>query len=429
MPRLGRVVVVALLVMAWADQAFAQASLGLAAAQNAGTIEPGRRLTFVCPATDGATGNVYGTDVYTAESPVCPAAIHAGILKPKQPGVVSLLIGTGAKGFTGSTRNGVTTRSYGAWPYSFTFLTDGAAGPITWRTTWSQIPRDFTQPVRVLCPPGGRLDGTVWGTEVYARDSTICVAAVHAGVITVEKGGEVEVKRVANAAPFMASERFAVKTAGWSAVPDAFSVTAAATALSAPALRDAATAQATRPPGAVIIAPSASPGATLLPGTPSTGTAREPARGGPVASAPRNSSSVTVTVRGIAVTVSWSPVLGASWYGVAGERETLWRRVDAPATTVTYYLPFGDYTFAVGAYFEPGPTSTAAAEWPRVTAKVVRPETQTQNAEFLQSLLEFERWRAELEQKGQVDSNLMDAIAKMVELRNQTNSTISDTGR
>jgi hypothetical protein len=40
-----------------------------------------------------------------------------------------------------------------------------------------------------VCPPNGTLSLRVWGTDVYTYDSSICSAAVHAGVITVAGGG------------------------------------------------------------------------------------------------------------------------------------------------------------------------------------------------------------------------------------------------
>src|SRR5688572_8431143 len=429
---MSRLVVVALMSLLWIPHVAAQTSLGLAPAQSAGVSEAGRRLTFVCPATDGAGASVYGTDVYTAESSVCPAAIHAGVLKPKQAGTVSILIGSGAKAFTGSTRNGVTTKSYGAWPTSFTFVTDTGPGTINWRTTWSQIPREFTQPVSLVCPPGGQLGGVAWGTDIYTRDSTICVAAVHAGVITLEKGGEITVTRVANATPFKASERFGVKTATWSAQPDAFSVTAARPAAVAVASAVPPPAQAPSTAGVLMIPPSGAiqTGVTLSPVAASAGTASDRVREERTGtSLVRNTSAVTATVRGLAVTVSWSPVLGASWYGVAGESQWLWRQVQAPTTSVTYFLPFGNYTFAVGTYFEPGPTTTPAAEWPRATASVVPPTTPQQQLEYQESLVELEKWRAELEKKGEADPNIMETLAKLLDQLHQTNLTIGNAGR
>jgi LCCL domain-containing protein len=440
MARLGWAPVLALLPIVWTHEARAQTALGLLPAQNAGVTEAGRRLTFVCPATDGANASVYGTDVYTVDSSVCAAAIHAGVLKPKQAGAVSMLIGSSVKEFKGSTRNGVTTKSYGAWPYSFTFVTDGAPGTITWQTTWSQIPPEFTQSVSVVCPPGGRLNGAVWGTDVYTRDSTICVAAVHAGKITVEKGGEVAVQRIVNSVPFTASERYGVKTAAWSAQQDAFSVTAAqpAAALAAtpaPAQRAARTSSgAVVPPAAAtsstaVVAPTdAAAGVTLSPVAPPSNTGGNRVREAPAAgNLVRNTNSVTATVKGLSVVVSWSPVLGASWYGVAGASQDLWREVRAPATSVKYFLPFGDYDFSVGAYFEPGPASTPANTWPKAHATVARPQTPQQRLEMQQSLVELEQWKIEQQNTGQADdSDIMKNLEKAAEEYKKMQSTTSD---
>jgi hypothetical protein len=46
------------------------------------------------------------------------------------------------------------------------------------------------------CPAGGSLDWAIWGGDdgQYTDDSSICVAAVHAGLITAEDGGMVVVE-------------------------------------------------------------------------------------------------------------------------------------------------------------------------------------------------------------------------------------------
>jgi hypothetical protein len=47
------------------------------------------------------------------------------------------------------------------------------------------------------CPAGGPLDPTIryagWGTGIYSDDTRVCLAAVHAGVITIDAGGEVTI--------------------------------------------------------------------------------------------------------------------------------------------------------------------------------------------------------------------------------------------
>lgn len=205
---------------------FAQKSLGITAVQLASDFrqEAGKRLTFVCPASDGAKAVVHGTETYADFSMICPAAIHAGVLKPGRAGVVSIVLGLGATSFEGSQRNGVTSEKYGRWDYSFTFARDAAPGEIAWTTGWSQIPAGFAEPVVVACPAGGKADAYVWGTDIYTADSAICVAAVHAGVITAETGGKVSVTRTSGLKVYAATERNRVASRSWGAVADAFSV-------------------------------------------------------------------------------------------------------------------------------------------------------------------------------------------------------------
>src|SRR5512135_3409480 len=60
----------------------------------------GRVLTFVCPSTLNLNQDVWGTDVYTDESAVCKAAVHAGVLTRGTTGQVTIVMGAGAESFT-----------------------------------------------------------------------------------------------------------------------------------------------------------------------------------------------------------------------------------------------------------------------------------------------------------------------------------------
>jgi hypothetical protein len=100
---------------------------------------------------------------------------------------------------------------------------------ISWTTVWSQIPADFFDAVTLDCPAGGKLGGPVWGTDTYTKDSTICVAAVHAGAITAEKGGPVTVTRVPGLRDYPGTVRFGITSTRYGSYPDAFTVTAART--------------------------------------------------------------------------------------------------------------------------------------------------------------------------------------------------------
>jgi hypothetical protein len=81
--------------------------------------------TFICPAgcTDGSA--VWGTGVYTGDSAICAAAVHAGIISAADGGEVLASYAPGQDSYLGSTQNDVTTNDYGSWGNSFTLEAPG----------------------------------------------------------------------------------------------------------------------------------------------------------------------------------------------------------------------------------------------------------------------------------------------------------------
>lgn len=71
-----------------------------------------------------AGGAVWGTEVYTLDSTLSMAAVHAGVLKSGETGVVTVSILGPQNSFDGRTRNGVSTSSWGAFPGAFKFNRD-----------------------------------------------------------------------------------------------------------------------------------------------------------------------------------------------------------------------------------------------------------------------------------------------------------------
>ena len=67
----------------------------------------------------GMGGGLWGTDTYTADSSLALAAVHAGILKQGQTGIVRVKILTSPASFEGSTRNGVTSSAFGQFQGAF----------------------------------------------------------------------------------------------------------------------------------------------------------------------------------------------------------------------------------------------------------------------------------------------------------------------
>jgi hypothetical protein len=82
--------------------------------------QTGKRFAFT---VTGVAGNgLYGTDIYTSDSILANCAVHAGVLKPGQTGVVKVEIVVPPGAFVASTRNGVTSNAYGAYNGAFKVL-------------------------------------------------------------------------------------------------------------------------------------------------------------------------------------------------------------------------------------------------------------------------------------------------------------------
>jgi hypothetical protein len=75
--------------------------------------------TFVFEVTGRTDGTVWGTGIYTDDSPLATAAVHAGVLKNGQKGLVKVTILKGEASYVGSTANDVTTNPYGEWQGSY----------------------------------------------------------------------------------------------------------------------------------------------------------------------------------------------------------------------------------------------------------------------------------------------------------------------
>ncbi|HUP83618.1 MAG TPA: LCCL domain-containing protein [Candidatus Limnocylindria bacterium] len=85
------------------------------------SIKVGDRLMLNCPSV-GTIRYVWGTDTYTADSSVCTAAVHAGLIGVDAGGDVYFQIAAGQEHYAGSERNGVTSGTRGEWLTSFQFI-------------------------------------------------------------------------------------------------------------------------------------------------------------------------------------------------------------------------------------------------------------------------------------------------------------------
>ncbi len=175
----------------------------------------GRRETLLCPA-NGTPRSAFGTDIYTDDSSVCTAAVHAGLITPRDGGAVTIEVRPDQSQYLGSERNGIQSGDwFDMWPASFIFLWGDALdspAPAIQASSATQLDSWNGQAGRVLtfhCPARFELQ-PVSGTDVYTDDSAVCSAAVHAGVIKQAHGGMVTVKLQAEPSSFSASTRHGI---------------------------------------------------------------------------------------------------------------------------------------------------------------------------------------------------------------------------
>lgn len=197
-------------------------------ARNAGEFRErvGETVDVECPAP-GTLGTVWGANVYTDDSSICSAAVHAGLITVEEGGDVTIEILEGQDEYVGVESNGVTSQDYGSWPGSFSFPDAeplDVADTIAWdRPANFYADRDeatFT----VDCEANGT-PGAIWGTEVYTQDSSICTAALHDGRITVEDGGEVTFELTGGQDSYRGSEANGVTSQDYGAYDGSFRFT------------------------------------------------------------------------------------------------------------------------------------------------------------------------------------------------------------
>lgn len=189
------------------------------------SLSPDQGLAVRCPENCETTLEVWGTMQYTDDSSVCIAAIHAGQLSP-QGGIVSVYQSNQSAAFVASNSNGVSSQNSGMWPASFQFEAQTKAAPpeeIQCNTSPRTIGSTATRPgavINLVCPANCTKE-SVWGTGRYTDDSSICVAAIHAGALTPE-GGLTRIFAAPGQARYVGSEQNGISTSPWGPHPGSF---------------------------------------------------------------------------------------------------------------------------------------------------------------------------------------------------------------
>jgi len=195
--------------------------------------------TFFVSLTAGVVGSVWGSDIYTDDSTLSVAAVHAGVLQPGETGIVRVTMLPGRTHYTGTLRNGVRTDEYEQWggSYRVTSATGpapvidmrespdiGVAYSVESRRLASFLPASVRGRVgaSVTMDVTGRADGPVWGTDVYTDDSSVAAAAVHAGLLKVGERGRIKVTMLPGQDSYPGTTRNGVTSAEWASWDGSF---------------------------------------------------------------------------------------------------------------------------------------------------------------------------------------------------------------
>jgi len=197
---------------------------------NATSLSGGKPFTLTC-SPGGTAHSVWGSDIYTTDSSICTAAVHSGLITFQQGGTVTVELRPGRPVYGASERNGVTTSAYGPWQSSFVFKAPNTDAvwreadeqtAVLWNTSATMVGGENAT-WKFKCPPNGKAS-SVWGTDIYTLDSSICTAAVHAGKITLESGGSVTIEVRQGESSYKGSTRNGIKTNDYGAYGRSFVV-------------------------------------------------------------------------------------------------------------------------------------------------------------------------------------------------------------
>lgn len=151
--------------------------------------------TFLFYVTGSNDSECWGGEenVYTIDSPLGVAAVHAGLLKVNEINLIKVKVLEGRESYPSVTRNGITSGEHessdGSYQLSAPEPGDIANAPTTMSDYLGKF--GFTFVFRVKA----HKDGSIWGGKdnVYTSDSEIATAAVHAGLL---KPGETGIVRL-----------------------------------------------------------------------------------------------------------------------------------------------------------------------------------------------------------------------------------------
>lgn len=229
-----------------ADEATAREALLLNATPHTGGVPPDAEVgdVFYYLTTGSTEGTVWGTDVYTHDSAIEIAAVHAGALKAGETGIVRVEVVAGLQSYEGAVYNGVTSEGYGEYHPAYTITAkpenaaeetaaiataraDFEAAQNAARAALNKKAAELSAkpfsglPARENLEPGQTLHfimtgttraSSIWGSNPYTFDSDLSGAAVHGGILKPRERGIVKIEVIENLESYEGSEANGLRT-------------------------------------------------------------------------------------------------------------------------------------------------------------------------------------------------------------------------
>ena len=173
------------------------------------------------PITGSSGGSVWGSSIYTDDSNIARAAVHAGVVGVGQSATVYIKVLPGRNSYASTNKNGVSTSSYGSWSGSYAFV------HVTNPTSIGSAPGSMTgyrgQNNKIFkMTLTGANSGSVWGSGPYTDDSSLARAGIHAGVINAGQTTTVYVQVLPGLSSYMSTNNNGITTSSYGSWPHSY---------------------------------------------------------------------------------------------------------------------------------------------------------------------------------------------------------------
>jgi len=170
-------------------------------------------------------GNIWGSKIYTDDSHPSKACVHSGYVLPNVTSTITVKILPGQSSYTSTTRNGITSTSYGAWHGSYEIISatvppapEAPANLVAFRGKIDDM---------LIFTVTGSTSGGIWGSDIYTDDSNFAKAAVHSGFVEPNETKIVMVKILPGQSSYASTNENGVTSTSYGAWHGSYSIVGA----------------------------------------------------------------------------------------------------------------------------------------------------------------------------------------------------------